>query len=151
MQRFRALRVFERSPGFFDQEIVEQNISDLPEHEVLIRVLYSSLNYKDALSAQGNRGVTRHYPHTPGIDALGVIEESRSERFKAGDKVIVVGYDLGMNTPGGFGEFIRVPAEWCVPVPAGQTDAYWMALGTAGLTAALCLDKLQKFVEPSQE
>ncbi len=151
MQRFRALRVFERSPGFFDQEIVEQNISDLPEHEVLVRVHYSSLNYKDALSAQGNRGVTRHYPHTPGIDALGVVESSENPGFKPGDKVIVVGFDLGMNTPGGYGEYIRVPAQWCVPVPEGHPDSYWMALGTAGLTAALCVDRLSRFVSPSQD
>lgn len=151
MQRFRALRVIEKSPGFFDQEIVEQNISDLPEHDVLVRVHYSSLNYKDALSANGNRGVTRQYPHTPGIDALGVVEESKNPKFKAGDKVIVIGFDLGMNTPGGFGEYIRVPAEWCVPVPEGKPDSYWMALGTAGLTAALCVDRLSRFVAPSQD
>lgn len=150
MQRFRALRVTEKSPGFFDQAIVEQNISDLPDHDVLIRVHYSSLNYKDALSAHGNRGVTRNYPHTPGIDALGVVESSRSPKFKAGDKVIVVGFDLGMNTPGGFGEYIRVPAEWCVAVPEGHSDSYWMALGTAGLTAALCTERLSRFVAPSQ-
>ncbi len=151
MQTFRALRVIEKGEGFFDQQIVEQSVADLPDHDVLIRVLYSSLNYKDALSAHGNRGVTRQFPHTPGIDALGIVEESQDDSLTVGTKVIVTGYDLGMNTPGGFGEYIRVPSEWCVPVPPGQTDAYWMALGTAGLTAALCVQKLGLFVQPSQE
>src|SRR5690606_15391032 len=151
MQTYRALRVIEKGEGFFDQQIVEQSVGDLPDHEVLIRVLYSSLNYKDALSAHGNRGVTRQFPHTPGIDALGIVEESRDESLVIGTKVIVTGYDLGMNTPGGFGEYIRVPSAWCVPVPPGQTDAYWMALGTAGLTAALCVQELNLFVEPAQE
>src|SRR5690554_8069659 len=131
MQRFRALRVFERSPGFFDQEIVEQNISDLPEHEVLVRVHYSSLNYKDALSAQGKRGVTRHYPHTPGIDALGAVESSENPAFKPGDKVIVGGFDLGMNPPGGCAECIRVPARACVPVPERHPAPCRITLATA--------------------
>lgn len=151
MQTFRALRVIEQSPGFFDLRILKQSLDDLPDHEVLVRVLYSSLNYKDALSARGHRGVTRNFPHTPGIDAFGVVVESRNDAIKPGQKVIVVGYDLGMNTPGGFGEYIRVPAAWCVPAPAGPADSYWMALGTAGLTAALCVDKLQRFVQPAEE
>lgn len=86
---------------------------------MLINVKYSSLNYKDALSAIGNRGVTRKYPHTPGIDAAGVVVESLSEKFKVGDQVIVTGYDLGMNTSGGFGQYIRVPVEWVVKLPKG--------------------------------
>ena len=151
MERFRALRAVEINNGYFTQRIEEQSLKDLPDHDVLIRVHYSSLNYKDALSAHGNKGVTRKFPHTPGIDAMGVVEESRSDLFKPGDKVLAVGFDLGMNTPGGFGEYIRVPAEWCVKVPDGQPDAYWMALGTAGLTAALSVDKLKLFVAPSQE
>jgi acrylyl-CoA reductase (NADPH) len=109
---------------------------------VLINVKYSSLNYKDALSAIGNRGVTRKYPHTPGIDAAGVVVESLSEKFKVGDQVIVTGYDLGMNTSGGFGQYIRVPVEWVVKLPKGLSMKESMIYGTAGFTAALSVYKL---------
>ena len=104
---------------------------------ILIKVLYSSLNYKDALSASGNKGVTKRYPHTPGIDASGIVVSSISHQFAPGDEVIVTGYDLGMNTEGGFGEFINVPAEWVVPKPEGLTFEESMILGTAGFTAGL--------------
>lgn len=108
----------------------------------MIKVSYSSLNYKDALSASGNKGVTRTYPHTPGIDAAGVVEESRSPHFKVGDEVIVTGYDLGMNTAGGFGEYIRVPADWVVSLPESLSLRESMIYGTAGFTAALSVNKL---------
>ena len=85
-------------------ELQTRTIQDLPEGDVLIRVNFSSLNYKDALSAIGNKGVSRNYPHTPGIDAAGIIETSESNIFEAGEEVIVTGYDLGMNTSGGFSE-----------------------------------------------
>jgi len=111
---------------------------------VLIRVSYSSLNYKDALSASGNRGVTRNFPHTPGIDAAGTVAESSVSEFAEGDEVIVTGYDLGMNTAGGFGQYIRVPASWVIKRPAGLSLREAMILGTAGLTAALCVDKLEQ-------
>ena len=102
------------------------------------------MNYKDALSATGNPGVTRNFPHTPGIDAAGLVISDASGTFNTGDAVIVTGYDLGMNTAGGFGQRIRVPATWVVALPAGLTLVQSMILGTAGLTAALCLDKLQR-------
>ena len=113
---YRALVVSERD-GTFIQTIKEVNTSNLPAGDVLIRVLYSSLNYKDALSATGNKGVTKKYPHTPGIDACGVIIDSESNLFAPGDKVIVSGYDLGMNTAGGFGEYIRVTSAWWSSCP----------------------------------
>ena len=116
----------------------------LPDGELTVQVAYSSLNYKDALSATGNPGVTKSYPHTPGIDAAGTVTESRDGRFNVGDEVIVTSYDLGMNTPGGFGELIRVPAAWALPLPAGLSLREAMALGTAGLTAGLSLDALLK-------
>ncbi len=109
---------------------------DLPEGEVLIQVHYSSLNYKDALSASGNRGVTRNYPHTPGIDASGIVAASTNPDFKAGDPVVVTSYDLGMNTDGGFGEYIRVPAAWVLPLPESLSLQEAMIYGTAGFTAA---------------
>jgi acrylyl-CoA reductase (NADPH) len=127
----------------FKRAIVQKNISELPPHDVLVRVHYSALNYKDALSATGNKGVTRAYPHTPGIDAAGIVEESKSPLFKKGDQVIVTSYDLGMNTSGGFSEYIRVPAGWVVPLPAGLSLKEAMILGTAGFTAGLALHKLE--------
>jgi len=136
-QLFKALLVSEVGEKQFSSEIVERNVSDLPEGDVLISVEYSSLNYKDALSASGNKGVTRQYPHTPGIDAAGRVAESGSDKFKKGDEVIVIGYDLGMNTAGGFGQFIRVPTNWVVPLPDGLSLRQSMVLGTAGYTAAL--------------
>ncbi len=144
MSSFKALQVSEDGQGHFALRIVERAIDELPAGEVLIRVRYSSLNYKDALSASGNRGVTRQYPHTPGIDAAGVVEASSVAELKAGDEVIVTGYDLGMNTAGGFGQYIRVPAAWVIKRPQGLSLRDSMILGTAGLTAALCVEKLER-------
>lgn len=117
--------------------------SVLPENAVLIRVHYSSLNYKDALSSTGNRGVTRSYPHTPGIDACGTVVSSSDPAFRENDEVLVCGYDLGMNTPGGFGQYIRVPADWVMPLPKGMSFSESMMLGTAGFTAALGIYKME--------
>ena len=148
---FRALVVSKTDEKTFTREITERSISDLPEGEVLIRVHFSSLNYKDGLSCIGNPGVTRNYPHTPGIDASGKVTESSDSRFKEGDSVIVTGYDLGMNTSGGFGEYIRVPADWVVPLPEGMTFKEASIYGVAGFTAALSVDALQKYgVNPEQ-
>ncbi len=140
--RFSAFVVSENSKGEFLGNRIERSIEELPPNEVLIRVLYSSLNYKDALSASGHKGITKNYPHTPGIDAAGVVEQSSSLSFAIGDKVIVTGYDLGMNTSGGFGQYIRVPAAWVVPLPQGLTLKESMMLGTAGFTAAYAVYKL---------
>jgi acrylyl-CoA reductase (NADPH) len=141
---FQALVVSETEDKKCLREIKERTLADLPEGEVLIRVRYSSLNYKDVLSAIGNKGVTKNYPHTPGIDAAGVVEDSRSPDFQPGDEVIVTSYDLGMNTPGGFGQFIRVPAAWVVKRPAGLTLRESMIYGTAGFTAALSVLRLME-------
>lgn len=123
---------------------VSKEESDLPEGDVLIEVAYSSVNYKDALSANGNRGVTRTYPHTPGIDAAGKVLNSDSDQFAQGDEVVVFGYDLGMNTAGGYGQKIRVPAAWVLKKPEGLTLAETMSWGTAGFTAALSVQKLER-------
>ncbi|MBA1279356.1 MULTISPECIES: YhdH/YhfP family quinone oxidoreductase [Pseudomonadaceae] len=144
MSSFKALQTSESAEGRFETRLIEREVSELPAGEVLIRVSYSSLNYKDALSASGNRGVTRNYPHTPGIDAAGIVVESSISGYSEGDEVIVTGYDLGMNTAGGFGQFIRVPATWVIKRPSGLSLREAMALGTAGLTAALCVDKLER-------
>ena len=143
---FRALEASE-TEGKFSLKIVEKPITDLPEGDLLIKVDFSSLNYKDAMSASGLPGVTRNYPHTPGIDAAGKIAESRVSDFKEGDEVIVTGYDLGMNTSGGFGEYIRVPSSWAVHLPKGLTTKESMSLGTAGLTAGLSIHALDSFRE----
>ncbi len=141
MTIFNAFWV-EKSDDGVSHSVIERSIEDLPPGDVLIRVHYSSLNYKDALSAKGIPGVTRSYPHTPGIDAAGVVVKSDDPAFKEGDEVVVIGFDLGMNTPGGYGEFIRVPAIWITPLPTGLSLRDAMIIGTAGLTAALCFDKL---------
>ena len=143
MSAFRAFRVAKTEDRQFSRSIEQRDTDDLPPGELLIDVAYSSLNYKDALSATGNPGVTRNFPHTPGIDAAGVVAESSVANFKPGDSVIVIGFDLGMNTPGGFGQKIRVPAGWAVPMPAGLDARESMILGTAGFTAALCIHKLE--------
>lgn len=141
-ETFKALVTSEVAPKSFERQIVQRSVTDLPAGELLIKVNYSSLNYKDALSATGRPGVTKNYPHTPGIDAAGVVVEDASGRFKAGDEVIVTGYDLGMNTAGGFGQYIRVPAAWGVPLPAGLSLRESMILGTAGFTAGLSVLRL---------
>ena len=138
---FKAFVTEENENGFVSN-VIERTLDDLPEGDVLIKVLYSSLNYKDALSASGNKGVSRNYPHSPGIDAAGIVEESNSNEFTSGDEVIVTGYDLGMNTSGGFSEYIRVPKEWIIKKPDNFDLEESMAYGTAGLTAGLCVRKI---------
>jgi len=141
---FKAFTVFENEDGSFKSEIISKSVDDLPPGDVLVRVDFSSLNYKDALSATGNKGVTKKYPHTPGIDAVGTVEDTSHSSFKIGDQVIVSGYDMGQNTAGGFGEYIRVPREWVALIPEGLTKKESIILGTAGMTAGLSLRELQK-------
>ncbi len=142
---YRGLVVRETGDKQYERAVEELSIENLPAGDVLVKVLYSSLNYKDMLSAIGNKGVTRKYPHTPGIDAAGIVEESGSADFKPGDEVIVTSYDLGMNTSGGLGQFIRVPAGWVVRKPRGLTLRESMIFGTAGFTAALSVLRLVDF------
>lgn len=146
--KYRALVVTEDGRNYI-RTIKELNTDDLPEADVLIRVHYSSLNYKDALSAIGNKGVTKKFPHTPGIDAAGVVVVSNSELFGVGEEVIVTGYDLGMNTAGGFGEYIQVPAGWVVKLPKGLTLKESMIIGTAGFTAGISIRRLMELVKPA--
>lgn len=138
---FRALRV-SIEDGAARRQTLDVPWETLPDHDVTVRVSHSSLNYKDALSASGNRGVTRDYPHTPGIDAAGEVVASRDRRFAAGDAVLCTGFDLGMGTHGGLGEYVRVPGDWLLPIPAGLSARDAMALGTAGLTAALAVARI---------
>ena len=142
MEKFKALLVEEVAEKQFQASIRQRDLAELPEGDVLVRVQYSSLNYKDALSASGNKAVTQSYPHTPGIDAAGKVVMSTSPDFVEGDEVIVTGYDLGMNTSGGFAQLIRVPAGWVIHCPEAMSLRQAMSLGTAGFTAALCVEKL---------
>jgi acrylyl-CoA reductase (NADPH) len=144
MASYKALYIQPSDDGTFKRSIVARDTSELPANEVLIRVQYSSLNFKDAMSAHGNKGVTREFPHQGGIDAAGVVEESSNANIKVGDRVIVTGYDLGMNTAGGLAQYIRVPAAWVVPCPRGLNPKRSMLFGTAGLTAQLCINKLKQ-------
>jgi acrylyl-CoA reductase (NADPH) len=153
-QTFKAFRVEETlvdEKAQYSNTIIDRKVDDLPVGDVLIKTTYSSLNFKDALSASGNKGVTRNFPHTPGIDLAGEIVSSTVESLPIGLKVLVTGFDLGMNTDGGFAEYARVPAEWVVPLPPELTLKESMILGTAGLTAALCVNKLlRNGVTPEQ-
>jgi putative YhdH/YhfP family quinone oxidoreductase len=141
-QSFEALVISETAEKKFVREVKQKDLSELPAGELIIEVKYSSLNYKDALSASGNKAVTRKYPHTPGIDAAGIVVNSSTRTFAAGDQVIVTGFDLGMNTPGGFGQYISVPSAWVVKLPQGLSLRDSMGYGTAGFTAALCIVRL---------
>jgi len=141
---FKALRVEEQADGTFTRTIQSRLLSDLPQNAVTIEVKFAALNYKDALSASGHKGITRNFPHTPGIDASGVVVEDTTGTFDVGAEVLVTSYDLGMNTDGGFGAYIKVPAEWVVPLPKEFTLQKAMELGTAGYTAGLALYKMEQ-------
>lgn len=141
---FKAIVTEETGKNIFSRGIRERCIEELPDGDVLIEVHYSSLNYKDALCARGHKGISRHFPRTPGIDAAGIVAESRSPDFNVGDKVLVTGYDLGMNTDGGFAEYIRVPEAWIVHLPDDLSLRESMIYGTAGFTAGICLHELEK-------
>jgi len=143
MQSFRAYRISEendKSAGRF----VELTLDDLDPGEVVIQVHYSSVNYKDALAATGAGKVIRRFPCVGGVDAAGVVASSSDARFKAGDEVIVTGYGMGVDHDGGFAEYVRVPADWVVPLPQGLTLFEAMAIGTAGFTAALAIHRLEQ-------
>jgi putative YhdH/YhfP family quinone oxidoreductase len=126
----------------FESGIQDIEIPSIEENEVLIKVTYSSLNFKDALSSVGNPGVTKVFPHVTGIDVAGIIEKSNSSKFTKGDKVLVTGYDMGMNTNGGHAQFVKVPASWVINMPKNITDKEIVTYGTAGLTAALSVNEL---------
>ena len=139
----------EDKDGTFSASISTLELKKPAEGSVQIKVSHSSLNYKDALSASGNKGVTKNYPFVPGIDAAGIIADGNSSQFKEGDEVIVTGYDMGMNTPGGFGEYINVPAAWVVKKPSKLSSLDAMSIGTAGTTAAACVLKIQEATQES--
>ena len=143
MTAFNAYRIFEdngKSIGRF----VELSLDDLDPGEVVIRSHYSGVNYKDALAATGAGKVVRRFPCVGGVDVSGMVESTQDARFKVGDQVLVTGYDMGVAHDGGFAEYVRVPADWVVPLPSGLSLFDAMALGTAGFTAALAIHRLEQ-------
>jgi len=139
---FRCFQVRQDQAQEISADVVSVPEENLPPGDVTIRVVYSSVNYKDALAATGHPGVVRQFPHVPGIDAAGVVVASDTDQFSVGDQVIVTSYELGVDRWGGWSELIRVQPEWIVPLPAGLSLKEAMILGTAGLTAAMCVESL---------
>jgi len=141
--KFQAYRIFEQN-GKSSGRYVELTLDDLDPGEVVIRVAYASVNYKDALAATGAGKVIRRFPCVGGVDAAGVVESSQDARFAPGDEVIVTGYGMGVNHDGGFAEYVRIPVDWVVRLPQGLSLFEAMALGTAGFTAALAIHRLEQ-------
>ncbi|MGG4470711.1 alcohol dehydrogenase catalytic domain-containing protein, partial [Paenibacillus alvei] len=143
MNTFKAIVVKEKQEQvIFGLENID--LDSLSDGEVLIKVAYSSINYKDMLAVQKNGGVIRKYPMIPGIDLSGTIVHTPDNRFTEGQKVIVTGFDMGMSHTGGFAEYARVPAGWIVPLPEKSTLKDAMVFGTAGFTAALSIFALEE-------
>ncbi len=142
-ETFRAF-VVNKTADDFTARVQTLTRDDLSPGEVLIRVVYSGVNYKDALACIPDGRIVRTYPFVPGIDLAGTVVESSDPRFQEGQQVLATSYDLGVSHYGGFSEYARVKAEWVVPLPQGLTLKEAMALGTAGFEAALAVYKLAK-------
>ena len=140
---FKAFRVFEEQ-GKISGRVVELASEELGSDAVLIKAEYSSVNYKDALAGTGAGKIMRRMPLIGGIDVAGVVESSGDERFKAGDAVLVTGYDLGVAHDGGYARYVRVPGDWVVAVPAGLSLRDAMVIGTAGFTAGLSIVEMER-------
>lgn len=142
-QTFNAL-VVNKEEENFTVKVQSLTVQDLPEGEVLIQVSYSGINYKDSLASIPNGNIVRSYPFVPGIDLAGVVVSSEDPRFKEGDEVIATSYEIGVSHFGGYSEYARVKADWVVPLPKGLTLKEAMTIGTAGFTAALCVQRLEE-------
>lgn len=140
---FKAL-VLNQEDGKTISAVQDLQLSDLPEGEVLIKVDYSSLNYKDGLAITGKGKIIRDFPMVPGIDYVGTVEESSDQRYQAGDKVVLTGWGVGENHWGGYSEYAKAKADWLVPLPEQMDPVRTMQIGTAGLTAMLCVMALQE-------
>jgi NADPH2:quinone reductase len=143
METFRAFRIFNEG-GTISGRIVDARLNELTPGDVVIRASYSSVNYKDALAATGSGKILRRFPLIGGIDVAGIVVSSSDARVREGDEVLVTGYDLGVANDGGYAGYVRVPADWVVPIPTGLTAFESMALGTAGFTAALAIVRLEQ-------
>lgn len=148
---FKALVIHKRRPRSFTFQVEKIPFELLPEENIVVRVKFSSVNYKDLMSCQGNPAITRHFPHIPGLDAAGVVVKSHSDQFQVGDKVVAVSSPMGMNHFGGFSEYISVPSNWLISLPEFLTQQEAMAYGTAGYTAALAVEAIQKHTAVSGE
>lgn len=140
---FKAL-VLDQVEGKTSAAIKNLALSDLPDEDVLVDVDYSSINYKDGLAITGTGKIVLKFPMVPGIDLVGTVEESRSDRYKAGDKVILTGWSVGERFWGGLSQKARLKEEWLVPLPEGMAPETAMSIGTAGLTAMLCVMALEE-------
>ena len=140
---FNAL-VVDKKEDQFSVGIQQLSLQDLPEGNVLIRVQYSGVNYKDSLATIPNGNIVNSYPFVPGIDLAGVVVSSDDSHFQEGDEVIATSYEIGVSHFGGYSEYARVPAEWVVPLPEGLTLKEAMTIGTAGFTAALSVQRLEE-------
>jgi acrylyl-CoA reductase (NADPH) len=143
MESFKAV-VVRKENEEVTYKLEDVSLSDLAKGEVLIKISYSSVNFKDMLAVQANGGVIRDYPMIPGIDLSGTVVSSTNEQYAEGQEVLVTGFGTGVSHTGGFSEYARIPAEWVVPLPAGLTLKDAMVFGTAGFTAALSILALQK-------
>ena len=146
MSTFKAFRVFDEN-GKIQGRVVAMTLGELSAGDVphvVIRAAYSSVNYKDALAATGAGKILRRFPLVAGIDVAGTVDSSSDPRFTAGQPVLVTGFDLGVNSDGGYSERVRVPADWVVPIPDGLTAFDVMTIGTAGFTAALSIVEMER-------
>lgn len=143
MEKFQAFFV-DKEDDIFSAKIKETTVDALPEGDCLIKVAYSSVNYKDGLASIPNGKIVKSYPFIPGIDLAGTVVESSDPRFKEGDEVIATSYEIGVTHYGGFSEYARIPADWIVPLPEGLTLEEAMIYGTAGFTAALSIHRLEE-------
>ena len=142
MADFKAYRIFNED-GKVASRYVDLTLEDLDGGDVVIKVAYSSVNFKDALAATGAGKIIRRFPCVGGIDLSGTVVQSGNARFKSGDAVIATSYDIGVAHDGGYAQFARIPAEWVVPMPKGLDPFEAMALGTAGFTAALAVERME--------
>ena len=132
----------EEIDGSYVGSVKDIDIPEINDGNVLIKVNYSSLNYKDALASSGAKGVVKSYPFVPGIDVAGEVIESKSSKFSEGDKVLATGYKIGMSEFGGFGEIVHLPDNWIIKMPKNLSSYDAMTYGTAGLTAAASVKKI---------
>ncbi len=144
MSDFRVFRVYREDGGRIAGRFERAAVDDLSAGDVVIKIAYSSVNYKDALAATGRAKIMRRFPLIAGIDAAGYVTASTDQRFKEGDAVVVTGFEFGTDHDGGYGEYARVPAEWVVPLPGNLSPERAMAIGTAGFTVALCIHRLEE-------
>lgn len=141
---FLACRIHknESENNLISHRLEQINLTDLSEGEVVVRVHYSGVNYKDALAATGKGAILKRFPLNGGIDFAGIVESSADERFEAGQQILVNGCGLGEIHDGGLSEYARVPADWVMPLPVGLSMKECMILGTAGFTAGLAIHRM---------